>query len=730
MSNVLSFIIEAKDKFSAAFSKAQGDIKKLGLTWSGAWDQAKTGNFSGLLAMAAKFAPVIGVATATLKGFGAAWDFVKAGLEENAAIEKLAVKMSTVTGSIKSAREEIERLTKGKYSVDDLFSEEDIVNAAIALKRLSSGILGSAGDIQKLAGTAYATGQSLTEISHSVGMLTSMILGGEEQWGRYAKQLMSSGAVSKDVVNEMERMQTAGKGAGDVVAYLWANLRGADPKTLEEARKTLDGLKSAANDAKEHAQKAWASNATEAAKTFQSIRSGWWNVVEWFGKNPARLALLTPMPGIGIPAIADDKSPEAADKKDQLEFERKQQARKDLAASLESEKAALMSDMKTKPHGPLYDKNDQAENAARLVKINKDLLAIKMKIAEEDARARIAFTKQAEDIAKEDPTHAADIIAKGNAKQAESDSVKAAAKKAADAHAELLKKKEEAQKKFEEAQRTREQNLAALTDESKGLASDIPFMAEGSDERIKTETRIYDIGVEIKKLKDDIAAEDKRNAAEALAAVTARANAEQTARRSRLVEESQQKYHARFDKMTPEQQLAQVNANIGRWQGIVNGADTEQKKLDATKSLNAQLAERERITKAIADRDAERAGKEQSLMMRDRDLRESRMTPEQQAAESRKRQAEIEKQLGKETDPEKRLELRSKLMDEAERQAGLASNKSDAPFARSIGVGDIFTKRFGQDRKHDPAEESSHTLKRIEATLKDIKQFGPGGFEK
>jgi thymidylate synthase len=170
--------------------------------------------------------------------------------------------------------------------------------------------------------------------------------------------------------------------------------------------------------------------------------------------------------------------------------------------------------------------------------------------------------------------------------------------------------------------------------------------------------------------------------------------------------------------MTPEQQLATTEANIKRWQKRVAEAGTEEAKKGATDGLIGQLKERDRLHADMASKADERQKKEESLMTRDRDLKEMGMTADQRMSESKKRTAELTKELNAETDPDKQLAIKSKLMDEAEKQQSMAK-KADSE--RSMSIGDVFEKGYGQSRRKDPAHEQVDISKEIRDLLKKIE---------
>jgi hypothetical protein len=130
------------------------------------------------------------------------------------------------------------------------------------------------------------------------------------------------------------------------------------------------------------------------------------------------------------------------------------------------------------------------------------------------------------------------------------------------------------------------------------------------------------------------------------------------------------------------------------------------------------------VQKDIRSEEEQLAGKAESLMKRDRDLREMSMTPEQKRDASKGRQADLEKQLADEKDPGKRLDIQAKIMDEFEKQSSLGKKSM-----HSLSVGDLYAKNDKNGGRADPAHEQVDVLKRVELLLKDIKNK-PGGMVK
>jgi hypothetical protein len=511
-------------------------------------DGMKEGSYSGLLSFAMKLGPAIAAAGAAIAGLGAAVRWLGEGLAESAKIETFTIRLSKVTGSMESAKQAMRALTSGDSAVDDLFGEEDVLAAAIALKRLSGGALGTAADIKVLAGAAFDTGQSVSSVAQDIGSLTGMITEGMTGWDRYAKGLAKAGVLSFDTVKQMQNMKEAGRSAGDIVAYMWEAVEQDHSGSIEKARDSISGLSKSAEDSMGDMQRLLGEMLGKPfAALWNYIKIGFAETISFiFG---------------GI---------------------------KDLAQFIGAFTGALTAGSGIKGAYNAALDNYEAEHN------------------------------------KNDTTGGplADTI---NGRASQSDEQKAAEKKAADDRAELLKKQDEAQKKLEDEQRTRQEKVKALTQERGGLLINTQSRdSDGTDAAIKAETRILEINAELLKLKKEITAEDEK-----------------------------------------------------------------------------------------------RADKEESLMKRDQALREMAMTVDQKREASKKRAAQLAKELEGETDPDKRLKIKDKMMDEAEKQASLKGNGMSA-----LSIGDVFTKadKGVSGGQRDPAREGNTILGRIEGILVKIEK--------
>lgn len=181
-------------------------------------------------------------------------------------------------------------------------------------------------------------------------------------------------------------------------------------------------------------------------------------------------------------------------------------------------------------------------------------------------------------------------------------------------------------------------------------------------------------------------------------------------------------------KKSPEEQLKDFEAKIAKTKPLLASEKDPEKKADLLKEQTSNAEERDRLKKEIDDKKKARADKEESLMVQDRELRESAMSPAQRMAESKKRQADIEKQLAAEKDPDKKLDLRGALMNEMKNQTSI--EKDSKTGRKSLSWGDVAERGYGQSGKKDPAREQVERLHNIEELLKRIAGFGPGGMTK
>lgn len=433
--NVLSFIIEAKDKATATLNKIKGQFGELKGDWAKAMEGMKEGSYSGLLSFGMKLGPAVAAVGTAIAGLGAAIKWLGAGLGEAAQIETFTIRMSKLTGSMESAREAVRALTSGKDAVDDLFGEDDVLSAAVALKRLSGGALGTAADIKILAGAAYDTGQSVSSVAQAIGGLTGMITEGMTGWERYAKGMAKAGVLSFDTVKQMTDMKEAGRSAGEIVAFMWGAVEKDHSGSIDKARGSIDGLSKAAADSMGDMQRllgeligkpfatVWNAIKIGFAETISFIFGGLRDVVTFYSSFAGRISAgesikdaynnagkdvyaqnhstkeaaggdLTDTINKNASKSDDQKAAEkkAADDRAELlkkqdeaqkKLEDEQRTRKEKVVALSKEKAGLLIDTQSRDS----DGTDAAIKAeTRILEINAELLKLKKEITAEDEK--------------------------------------------------------------------------------------------------------------------------------------------------------------------------------------------------------------------------------------------------------------------------------------------------------------------------------------------------------
>jgi len=820
MSNVLSFIIDAKDKATATLDKIKGKFSELRNDWKHAMDGMKEGSYSGLLSFGMKLAPTLVAAGAAIKGLGQAVKYLGEGLAEAAALETFAIRMSKITGSMDSARASVRALIEGADAIDDLFSTDDLMNAAISLKRLSGGALGTAADIKVLGGAAISTGQSLSSVSQSVGSLIGMITEGAPGWERMAISMAKTGVISFETATKMRKLKEEGKSAGEIVSVMWDEINRSHSGSIEDVRKGMSGLGKAAEDSMGDMKRLlgemigkpfsdlWNGIKIGFADSMTFILGGLKDLAQFIGVFTGALAggasakealeatvdnyekeHSTKEKKTDLRASVDSQAGESEEqiaakkkladlikKRDEAQSKMKldQMAPEEKLAALEKQKAAKLQPItpqveeqapiavpapevippkpitipapvvtQEEPSVPVPSPiRPEAPEVIPPQPIELESPAVTQAPVEVPAPSPIAvpapevippkpITIPAPVVTQEEPSAQPPITVtqKTDVNYVEMDDKKRQAYK------DFLKKRSEADAKLRELPLSRasadtpaggsartefeiEYRKSLRKEQAPALPPPIPQKpTEPTSAGVEAEIEALAIEEEILRVKKEIADLAEKASAKENEARREEFNLAQKAKSERKRDESQYATRAKYEKMSPEEKLAQTEKNIGNWQKLIKNTPDEEKKAEYTKNLIGQQKERDAVKTDIEAKGKERKEKEESLMMRDRELRESRMTPEQRLAESQKRQAGFEKDLKAEKDPDKRIEIQEKLMDEAERQNQLKAQK---PEARSMSMGDVFEKGYGQQSKKDPAKEQIDVLKDVRTLLKKI----------
>jgi hypothetical protein len=249
MSKNVEITISVRDRAKAVIS----DVSK---AFHNLWAAVKSGDlgqiyrgFTGLFAAGHVISSAIRGVISTIKGFAAA---VNEYIAQVAEIERATNRLARVMGSKLSARREAKQLIELPIKV--VFDESEIIAADAALRRKTKNALGGVEDISLLADVAVSTNTSLSELADTIGIIVGRLQAGDDSFGRFAMQLVSSGAVTADVVAEMERLVKSGKSAGDVVNYLFDALKrdhgGAFSDITDDIDSLARRLREQINDAK------------------------------------------------------------------------------------------------------------------------------------------------------------------------------------------------------------------------------------------------------------------------------------------------------------------------------------------------------------------------------------------------------------------------------------------------------------------------------------------------
>lgn len=134
----------------------------------------------------------------------------------------------------------------------------------------------------------------------------------------------------------------------------------------------------------------------------------------------------------------------------------------------------------------------------------------------------------------------------------------------------------------------------------------VPQILQLSNDLKLLDAQIEAAGSEISKASREMTQKSEQKEA---AAFLGKAREEDQARRSRLVIESQRRYHEKYDPLSDEDKLKVTERNIGNWKKNLAGASSEKERLDFTEKLDAQLKERDQLKKRISDTSISRAEK-------------------------------------------------------------------------------------------------------------------------
>lgn len=161
--------------------------------------------------------------------------------------EKVAASISRLGMEMENARKVAQQLTEGQFAVDEVFGADAAVNAYKKLHLLSDGALASAEFVKALGNAAFATGNSLEQMSEAASLAWSSIAAGEGL-GRASMQLRRMGILTDTQIAEFRKMKESGADVGEMWRALTAEINKFDG-AIEKSAKSIDGYARNTSDA-------------------------------------------------------------------------------------------------------------------------------------------------------------------------------------------------------------------------------------------------------------------------------------------------------------------------------------------------------------------------------------------------------------------------------------------------------------------------------------------------
>lgn len=634
--------------------------------------------------------------------------------------EKYTLQFKILFGNLSMAKKHMAELAD--FAARTPFELEGIVDASRLLMTFSEGVLGAESSLRLVGDAAAATGSGLSEVAMWVGRAYSMIAAGKP-FGEAAMRLQEMGVLTAKARNKMEDLQATGAAAGDVFGVLTRDLE-RFTGGMEDLAKSGDGLVSTLKDnvnlalkefgqvfmedakrgiasliewldrlAKNGTIKKWAEEAREvlgiASEVAKAIAEGGEGRTKALGgladviigafeyaAGKAAELLIKAGPYVGAAIAAGFKS--AAEKlNDRKRYD---------AARAELVKEGQITDNGIHLRGP-FDEDISRQNN-RMVR--ERMAQNDRKALEAAGSSALGGTDWASNglsrlnrglgalngVANQRRMDEKPALMDFNDRQARQDRLDAMKKNIAGA-----KTPELAQAGIVE--------LKAMTDamEAGGAGAGSGKWKGQYDQLLKDRQTAAD-----DKAKVDAAMrraeDDRREAAKAKIGALYKSGASGPGALEQAKKDVAADYQRRGEKLNPNQGKP--------WEEVLA------KMKDALEKAPGVIA-----------------GKKADLAARQESFRLSTLSPAEQLKARQKTATELEGKIGKERDPEKLLDLRTMLQDQLEAIHGLKTGSGKLS-SRSIDVGEIFTRMYGQQIKQDPAERTAAATEAMNATLKRI----------
>lgn len=196
-------------------------------------------NTVGLSSAAASMAAIAAFAAVTK----AVFDMNDAVLDAGKEYESLGLAMKFASENSAEAAKEFERIVK--FADRTPFETDQLVRYSIQLKNVTSGLFGTAENIELMAG-ALAKAQLLGKdkaFINSLGRIISAFQTGSGQIKRYTQTLLNTGAISAKTAIAIKDLSKSGGTASDAIALLTSEFEKSRGAALEFAM-TAEGLES------------------------------------------------------------------------------------------------------------------------------------------------------------------------------------------------------------------------------------------------------------------------------------------------------------------------------------------------------------------------------------------------------------------------------------------------------------------------------------------------------
>ena len=196
-----------------------------------------------------------------------------AAINMNAQLESSTLQFETLMGDSDRARAHVESLFD--FAAKTPFETGPIIEASRVMQVFGGDALNTDENLTLVGDTAAAVGAPIEDIGFWVGRAYAAIQGGQP-FGEAAQNLMQMGAVSPDVIAEMNRLSDSGASADEIFGVLQGHM-GEFAGAMEKQAGTWEGLKATISDS----FNMMAANALkpffELAKTGMASLAAWLN---------------------------------------------------------------------------------------------------------------------------------------------------------------------------------------------------------------------------------------------------------------------------------------------------------------------------------------------------------------------------------------------------------------------------------------------------------------------